>query len=142
MIQGLTIEELSVGMAASLTRTVLEEDVEAFAQISGDINPVHLDEAFARSTRFGGRIAHGMLTGAYISAVIGTRLPGTGTIYLSQSLSFRAPVRIGDTVVATVTVSDINTARKRVTLACACTVDETVVAQGEAVVMVPARDAG
>ncbi len=137
--EGLFVEDLTLGMAASLSKTITTEVIEAFAAVSGDTNPVHLDEAFASTTRFGGRIAHGMMTGALISAVIGTKLPGTGSIYMSQSLKFRAPVKVNDTVEATVTVSAIDAAKGRVTLACACTVGETVVADGEALVLVPKR---
>lgn len=97
-------EDLDLGMSASVSRTISEADILMFAGVSGDTNPVHLDQEFAASTMFGGRIAHGMLSAGLISAVFGTRLPGPGSIYLSQNLKFKAPVKIGDTVVARVTV--------------------------------------
>jgi 3-hydroxybutyryl-CoA dehydratase len=133
------ISELDVGMTASFTKTVTEKDVAAFAEVSGDDNPVHLDDEYAAGTIFKGRIAHGMLTGSFISTVIGTRLPGNGTIYMSQSLRFRAPVMLGDTVEATVEVTKIDRERRRVTLACACMVEGKPVLDGEAEVMVPAK---
>ena len=95
-MQRLFFEDLSVGQTATMTRTVSEADITVFAAVSGDNNPVHLDEAFAQTTLFKGRIAHGMLSAAYISAVIGTQLPGPGAIYLSQAMKFRRPVRPGD----------------------------------------------
>ena len=114
---GLYFEDLAVGQAAELVRTVREDDLAGFAAVTGDDNPVHLDEAFAKSTPFGGRIAHGMLSAGYISAVIGTRLPGPGAIYLEQSLRFKRPVRIGDEVLTRVTITALDGARGRVTLA-------------------------
>ncbi len=134
------LEDLEVGMTATLEKTVSEEDVLGFAEISGDNNPLHLDAEYAASTMFGERIAHGMLTASLISAVIATRLPGNGTVYLSQSLRFRAPVLLGQSVTATVEISDIHEKRRRVTLACTCRVGDKVVLDGEAVVMVPSRD--
>lgn len=127
-------------MMSSYERTVSEGDITAFANISGDTNPVHMDEDFAAGTLFKGRIAHGMLSAAYISTVFGTQLPGPGCIYMSQSLQFKAPVRIGDTVVATVTVSDINAEKRRVTFDCVCTVDAKDVLTGEAMLMVDSRE--
>jgi 3-hydroxybutyryl-CoA dehydratase len=114
-------------------------DIEAFAEVSGDTNPVHLDEAYAQGTTFGGRIAHGMLSAAYISAVLGTKLPGPGAIYLSQTMRFRRPVRIGDTVTARATVKDLDETRGQVTLQTVCEVNGKAVVDGEAVVMVPRR---
>ena len=136
---GYSLEDLSVGMSATYERTVAEADVVKFAQISGDHNPVHLDEAFARQTRFKGRIVHGMLSASFLSTAIASRLPGPGTIYLTQNLSFRAPVRIGDKVEAKVTVIDIVHDRARVLLKTVCRVGETVVIDGDALVMVPVR---
>jgi 3-hydroxybutyryl-CoA dehydratase len=136
---GHSLEDLSVGMSATYEHTVTEADVVKFADISGDHNPVHLDEAFARKTRFKGRIVHGMLSASFLSTVIASRLPGPGTIYLTQNLSFRAPVRIGDTVEAKVTVIDIVHDRARVLLKTVCRVGETVVIDGDALVMVPVR---
>lgn len=133
------IEDLSVGQSASYTKTVTEADIVKFAEVSGDNNPVHLDEAFAQSTMFKGRIAHGMLSAGFISTVIGTKLPGSGTIYMSQTLRFRAPVRIGDTVTATCTITEIIPEKRRAVLTTVCKVGDTVVIEGEALVMVPAR---
>lgn len=131
-----SIADLKIGMTASYETTVSSSDIEAFAQVSGDHNPVHLDEAFAAATPFKSRIAHGMLSASYISTVLGTKLPGPGSIYLSQSLRFRAPVRCDDRVVTTVEVTAIDP-RGRVTLACACRVGDTIVVDGEAQVMIP-----
>lgn len=138
-MQGLYFDELSVGQSADMTRIVGAEDIEAFAEVSGDANPVHLDEAYAAGTPFGQRIAHGMLSGAYISAVLGTQLPGPGAIYLSQSLRFRRPVRIGDAVTARVTVKALDERRGHVTLETICEVDGRAVVDGEAVVIAPKR---
>ncbi len=138
---GLTIEDMTIGLSAVFSKTITDADIVLFAGVTGDTNPVHLDEEYAAATPFQGRIAHGMLTAGLISAVLGTKLPGPGAIYMSQTLRFRAPVRIGDTVVARAEVTDINTARRRVTLGCTCTVGEAIVADGEAVVMVPSREA-
>jgi 3-hydroxybutyryl-CoA dehydratase len=139
-LQGLYFDELTVGQSAEMMRVVGSADIEAFAEVSGDSNPVHLDEAYARGTPFGGRIAHGMLSAAYISAVLGTRLPGPGAIYLSQQLRFRRPVKIGDPVVARVTVKELDDKRGHATLTTVCEVNGKTVVDGEAVVMVPRRD--
>jgi len=136
-MQGYFVEDLTIGQTATFTKTVSERDIQQFAEVTGDANPVHLDESYAATTRFKTRIAHGMLGAGYISAVIGTKMPGPGTIYLGQTLKFMAPVKIGDTVVATVEVAAI--AGKRVTLKTVCRVGDTVVIDGEATVMVPAR---
>ncbi len=136
---GLYLEDLTVGMTASYGRTVTEADVVLFSGISGDTNPVHLNEEFAKETLFQGRIAHGMLSASFISTVLGTKLPGPGAIYLSQSLKFRAPVRAGDTVEATATITEIVAEKKRVVMQTLCTVKGKVVLEGEAVVMVAAR---
>lgn len=141
-MQGLFFEDLSVGQSAETTKIVGAADVEAFAAVSGDTNPVHLDEAYARTTTFQGRIAHGMLSAAYISAVLGTKLPGPGAIYLTQSLRFRRPVKIGDPVVTQVSVTALDERRGHATLATVCKVDGKTVVDGEAVVMVPRRAAG
>lgn len=133
------IEDFQVGQSASLSKTVTEADVVLYAGVSTDINSVHLDEEFARTTAFGGRIAHGMLTASFISAALGTRLPGPGTIYLGQNLKFKAPVRIGDTVTATVTITEIVPEKKRMKLATVCTVGGKQVIDGEATVMFPSR---
>lgn len=133
------LEDLNVGQSAELIRAVREEDLTTFAAVTGDDNPVHLDEAFAKTTSFGGRIAHGMLSAGYISAVIGTKLPGSGAIYLEQSLRFRRPVRIGDEVTARAEITAIDTERARVTLATSCRVGGKVVVDGESTIMVPRR---
>jgi 3-hydroxybutyryl-CoA dehydratase len=126
------IDELEIGQSASYERTVSEEDIVRYAEVSGDDNPVHLDEEFASKTLFKGRIAHGMLGAGFISTVVGTRLPGYGSIYVSQSLRFRAPVRIGDTVVTTATVKSIDKERKRVTMETVCAIGDKIVIDGEA----------
>lgn len=138
-LNGYFFEDLEPGMSAIFSRTVSEADILMFAGVSGDTNPVHLDAEYAASTMFGGRIAHGMLSAGFISAVFGTRMPGPGCIYLSQSLKFKAPVKIGDTVVAKVTVTELKPAKRRAVFSTVCTVGETVVLDGEAELMVPAR---
>ena len=138
-LRGKYLEEISEGMTAVFSKTVTDADIVLFAGITGDTNPVHLDEEFAKPTMFKGRIAHGMLTAAYISTVFGTKLPGPGCIYLSQNLKFKAPVRIGDTVRARVTVSAIDRDKGRVTFATTCHVGEQIVVDGEAQLMVPRR---
>ena len=132
-------DQLHPGMSASIAKTVTEADIILFAGISTDVNPAHLDEEYAKGTMFGGRIAHGMLSAGFISAVLANHLPGPGTIYLSQTLKFKAPVRPGDTVRATVTVKEVNVARNRVTLDTVCTVAGKVVIEGECQMMPPAR---
>lgn len=132
-------EDLQLGQEASVDKTVGESDILAFAQVTGDRNPVHIDEDYAAKTIFKGRIAHGMLTAGVISAVFGMELPGPGAIYVSQTLNFRGPVRIGDRVVAKVTVAELFSAKRRARFACSCLVGEKVVLDGEAVLMVPSR---
>ena len=139
MQQGFYFDELAVGQTAEVSHVVGAHDLEAFAEVSGDTNPVHLDEAYAKTTTFGGRIAHGMLGAAYISAVIGNRLPGPGSIYLSQSLRFRRPVRIGDAVTARVTIKALDADKAHATLVTACLVGGKTVIEGEALIMVPRR---
>jgi 3-hydroxybutyryl-CoA dehydratase len=129
--------QFTEGQSASLTRTVSAADVDAFARLTGDNNPVHLDEAYASTTRFGRRIAHGMLAVSYISAVLGTTFPGPGTIYLSQNVSFLAPVYLGDTITATVTVSKYRAEKGVLTLLTECwNQDRVKVVDGMAVVLV------
>jgi 3-hydroxybutyryl-CoA dehydratase len=135
------LEDLSVGQSAEAVHVVTDADIRAFAEVTGDRNPVHLDEAYAETTRFRGRIAHGILTAGYISALIGADLPGAGSIYVSQSLSFKRPVRIGDEVTTRVTVEAIDPAKAMVTLATACTVRGKTVLDGQAVVLVTRREA-
>lgn len=132
-------EDLQLGMEETYAKTVTAEDVSNFAVLSGDTNPLHLDEVYAAGTRFGGRIAHGMLTASFLSTILGTRLPGPGAIYLSQSLNFRAPVRVGETVTARARVVALCETSRRATLECECLVGEKTVVDGEAVVLVPSR---
>src|SRR3979411_1230024 len=138
----LYFEDLSVGMAETLSKTVASSDGVGFAQLTGDRNPIHLSEHFAAKTSFGGRIAHGLYTASLISAVLGTRLPGPGAIYISQTLNFRAPVKIGDTVEVVVAVAELVPKRFRARLTCTCSVGGEVVLDGEAWVKVPSKDAG
>jgi 3-hydroxybutyryl-CoA dehydratase len=139
--KGVFFEDLSVGQEASLSNTVSEANIVAFAEISGDRNPVHLDADYAATTMFKERIAHGMLSAAYISAVFGMELPGPGAIYMSQTLKFKAPVKIGDTVVTTVKVAELMPEKRRARFECVCTVNDKPVVEGEAMMMVPARPA-
>ena len=138
-LNGYDIEDLSVGMSASFSKTITEADIILFAGASGDNNAIHINEAFAKKTPFKGRIAHGFLTASTISAAIANRLPGPGTIYLSQEMTFRGPVRPGDTVDATVTVKEIDKKRKRVTLDTVCAVEGRVVVDGAALVKTTSR---
>ncbi len=139
-MKGLFLEDLSLGQSAEIAHTVTDGDIRTFAEVSGDNNPVHLDEAYAAQTPFKTRIAHGMLSAGYISAVLGTRLPGPGAIYISQTMNFRRPVRIGDEVLTRATVVAIDAEKARVTLATVCEVSGKPVVEGEAVVMVPRRN--
>ena len=140
-LRTLFFEDLSVGMTERLSKTVASSDVVGFAQLTGDRNPIHLSEHFAAKTSFGRRIAHGLYTASLISAVLGTRLPGPGAVYISQTLNFRAPVKIGDTVEVTVTVAELMPEKSRARLACRCEVGGEVVLDGEALVKVPSGDA-
>jgi 3-hydroxybutyryl-CoA dehydratase len=134
----MSFHELTVGESAEMARTVTEADVVLFAEVTGDMNPVHMDEEAARQSRFGGRIAHGMLTAGLVSAVLGTRLPGPGAIYLSQTLRFTRPVRIGDTVTARVEIVGLVPEKRRVRLTTTCTNQAgDRVLEGEATLMVP-----
>lgn len=133
------IEDMELGMSRSVSKTITDADIEMFATVSMDHNPVHLDDEYAQDTIFGGRIAHGMLTAGLISAVIGEQLPGHGSVYLGQSLKFTAPVRPGDRVEASVTVREIDHSRRRVTLDCVAAVGDTVVLKGEALVLAPSN---
>jgi len=129
---------LKVGDRAARVKTITDEDVQLFARATGDSNPVHLDDAYAATTRFGRRIAHGMLTGSVISAILGNDLPGAGTIYLGQQFSFKAPVYIGDTITAEVEVLSFREDKRIATLRTTCTnQDGTLVLEGEAVVIAP-----
>jgi 3-hydroxybutyryl-CoA dehydratase len=139
--QAYYFEDLEEGMEASFAKTVTESDIRSFADLTGDKNPVHLDPDYAAKTMFRERIAHGMLTASYISAVFGMEMPGPGAIYVSQTLNFRAPVRIGDRVVAKVRVMELYPVKRRARFECVCTVDGQTVLEGEAVLLVPARPA-
>ena len=136
---GYDIEDMAIGMSAETTKTITDADIVLFAGVSTDFNAMHMDEEYARTTPFGGRIAHGMLSASLLSAVLGNQLPGPGVVYLSQSLRFRAPVRIGDTVHARVTVKEVLTEKCRVVLDTVCTVLDKVVIDGEAMVMTTSR---
>ncbi|MCG9095920.1 MaoC family dehydratase [Laribacter hongkongensis] len=133
------LEDLQPGMSADYGKTITEADILLFSAVSGDNNPVHLNAEYAENTLFKTRIAHGMLTASFISTILGTRLPGEGTIFLSNSCKFKAPVRIGDTVTARCTVSVIDVEKKRATFKTECWVKDTLVLEGEAVVMPPRR---
>ena len=141
-LNGYDVEDLRVGMSASFSKTIREADLVLFAGVSGDNNAMHVNEEFAAATPFGGRIAHGMLTASVISAAIANKMPGPGTIYLGQNLRFRAPVRPGETVHATVTVTEIVVDRRRVTLSTICRVGGTVVVDGDALVMTTTSQSG
>lgn len=138
-MHGKYLEDLAVGMTAVYGKTVTDADIVLFAGVSGDVNPVHLNQEFASETMFEGRIAHGMLSASFISTVIGTKLPGPGAIYLAQNLKFKAPVRSGDTVQARVTITEIIADKRRIALKTVCSVGDKVVIDGDALIMVPAR---
>jgi 3-hydroxybutyryl-CoA dehydratase len=136
---GYDVEDITVGMSAEIAKTITDADIVLFSGVSMDSNAVHMDEEFGRTTPFGGRIAHGMLSASLLSSVLGNRLPGPGTVYMSQSLRFRAPVRPGDTVRARVTVKEVIAEKSRVVLDTVCTVGDKVVIDGEAMVMATSR---
>jgi 3-hydroxybutyryl-CoA dehydratase len=140
-VRSLVFEELAVGMREVLMKTVMETDVVGFAQLSGDDNPIHLCDTYAANTKFGQRIAHGLYTASLISAVLGTRLPGPGAVYRSQTLNFHAPVTIGDVVTVVVEVVELVPQGRKVRLRCEALIDNKVVLDGEAVVSVPGRSA-
>ena len=139
-LNGYDIEDIQLGMSATFAKTITEADIVLFAAVSGDNNAVHINEEFAQTTQFKGRIAHGMLTASVISAAIAGRLPGPGTVYLGQNLRFKAPVRPGDTVHATVTVKELFPEKRRVSLSTVCTVNGKVVIEGDALVMPTSRE--
>lgn len=132
-----TITEITIGMTASYTQTISDADVKAFAGISGDHNPVHMSEDYAKNSRFKNRIAHGLLTASFFSAIFGTKLPGEGCVYAGQNLQFKKPVYLGDTVVAKVTVTAIDILKKRVIFETVCTVKDRVVTTGTAEIFIP-----
>jgi 3-hydroxybutyryl-CoA dehydratase len=141
-LRTLFFDDLRIGMTERLKKTIASSDVVGFAQLTGDRNPVHLSEHFAAKTPFGRRIAHGLYTASLISAVLGTRLPGPGAIYIAQTLNFRAPVKIGDTVTVVVTVAELMPEKSRARLTCVCKVGRQVVLDGEALVKVPREEKG
>src|SRR6201994_426633 len=141
-LRTLYFEDLSIGMTETLKKTIDSSDVVGFAEVTGDRNPIHLSEHFAAKTPFGARIAPVLYTASLISAVLGTRLPGPGAVYISQTLNFRAPVKIGDTVDVNVTVAELIPEKHRARLGCHCTVEGEVVLDGEGLVKVPSRDSG
>jgi 3-hydroxybutyryl-CoA dehydratase len=134
-------EDLKVGQSATMEKTVTEEDVQAFGRATGDLNPVHFNEEYAKNSLFRGRVAHGVLSIGFISAVLGMKLPGEGTIFVSAKVEFKAPVRIGDTVITTGTVKEIGE-RRRVVMDCLCTVNGNPVVIGEALVLAPKKPPG
>ncbi len=139
-MQGYTIDELQIGQTAEFSKTISESDVYMFAGVTGDVNPAHVNEAYAQTTPFRTRIAHGILSAGLISAVLGTKLPGPGAIYVSQTLKFTAPVRIGDTVTAQATIKELIPERNRVILDTVCrNQDGVVVTTGEAVLLPPKK---
>lgn len=140
-IHGYYLEDLEVGMSESYAKTISESDVYLFAGVSGDNNPVHINEEYAQTTMFKKRIVHGMFSAALISTVAGTRLPGPGCIYIDQQIKFKAPVFIGDTAKATITVTEIDEARRRIKARTDVTVGDKIVATGEATFMVDKRNA-
>jgi 3-hydroxybutyryl-CoA dehydratase len=133
----MSFEDLAVGQTASLGKTITEADILLFAAVSTDTNPVHINAEAAKASIFGERIAHGMLSAGLISAVLGTQLPGPGTIYMGQTLRFRAPVKIGDTVTATAEITALDAVKRRATLKTTCAVAGKVVIEGEAQVQIP-----
>ena len=134
---GFTYSDLSVGMSEEYIKTITDNDIVSFAEVSGDTNPMHLDDDFASETLFRSRIAHGMLTASLISTILGTLLPGPGCIYLGQNLKFLRPVRIGDTVLARVVIETLIPQKNRAALRTTCTVNDKLVLDGDALVMVP-----
>ena len=131
-------EDLKVGQSASMTRTITERDIQLFGEATGDMNPLHFDEAYARKTVFRGRVAHGVLAIGFMSAVMGNQLPGPGSIFISASTTFKGPVRIGDTVVTTCTVKELHEGRK-VVMDCRCEVNGKLVVEGEGLVLAPKK---
>jgi 3-hydroxybutyryl-CoA dehydratase len=138
-LHGYYFEDLEVGMSDSFGKTVTETDVVLFAGVSGDINPSHINEEFARTTRMKTRVAHGMLTASLISAVLGTKLPGPGCLFVSHTSNFRAPVMIGDTVTARATLTRLDTKRNLVEFETSCEVGDKTVLEGSALLWVPSR---
>ncbi|WP_019959850.1 MaoC family dehydratase [Woodsholea maritima] len=137
--QGFGLDELWVGQSAQIERLVDETTIEKFAEVSGDYNPLHMDEAYAAKSAFRGRIAHGALVASFVSCVLGSHLPGPGAVFAGMSMRFSKPVRIGDTVIARATIKDIDVTKRRVILECVCLVDDEIVMEADAEVMVRKR---
>lgn len=137
MLKNFLIDDLVVGMHANSTHTITEEKIRLFAEISGDFNPIHLDETYAKSTRFGKRIAHGAMVGSFISSLFAMKIPGPGCIYISQSLFFKKPVFINDNVTAQIKITSIDKIKNRVVFESICYVDNTIVLQGSAEIFIP-----
>lgn len=131
------IEEITPGMSAAMSHLVTDDDIRKFAEVSGDLNPVHLDEEYAKQSRFGRRIAHGLFSASFFSGLFGTKLPGRGCVYAAQNLKFRRPIYIGDTVVARVTVISVDIAKKRVLFSTTCSVEGKEVIIGDAEIFIP-----
>lgn len=138
-LDGYAFEDLKVGMKATISRTITETDLRNFSGVSGDTNPMHLSEEYAKKTPFKGIIVHGMMTASLLSTLVGTRLPGPGCIYVSQTLKFTAPVRVGDTVNATATITALIPEKKRAVMKTQCFVKEKLVLDGEAIVQAPSK---
>ncbi len=139
---GYYVEDLKPGMSENYVHAVTERDIQMFGELSGDMNPAHFDEAYAATTPFKTRIAHGMLSASYISTILGMKMPGPGTIFMSLTTKFKAPVRIGDKLAATCTVREVIAEKRRVIFDCVCKVGDLVVIEGEAMVMAPSRPKG
>lgn len=137
----IAIEDIEIGMEVSYSQTITDADVKSFAGISGDRNPVHMDEEYAESSRFKKRIAHGMMSASYFSALFGTKIPGEGCVYVAQSLQFKRPVYLGDTLIATVIVTKIDLDKRRVFFRTTCKVKNKIVIDGEAELYVPKEEA-
>lgn len=137
MKESYNIDEIEIGMSASYSQTITDFDIKTFAGLSGDHNPVHIDEVYAENSRYKKRIAHGFISASFFSALFGTKLPGQGCVYVGQNLNFKRPVYLGDTVTATVTVSNVNVSRKRVFFDTKCTVKNKVVIDGTAEIFIP-----
>lgn len=131
------IEKIIIGMEISYSQTITDADIKAFAALSGDRNPIHMDEDYAKKSRFKNRIAHGLLPASFFSALFGTQIPGTGCVYVSQNLQFKKPIFIGDTVIASAIVTKIDLSKRRVFFRTACKVNEKIVIDGEAELYIP-----
>lgn len=138
--RGLDINEIVIGMSASYTQTITDADIKSFAGVSGDKNPVHMSDDYAEGSRFKKRIAHGLMSASFFSALFGTKLPGVGCVYVSQDLSFKRPVYINDTIIASVEVTDIDVGKRRVFFSTICKVKNKIVISGSAEIYIPPKD--